>query len=141
MKVYQVVLDTNVLVAALRSKRGTAFKLLSQIDSKKFKINLSVPLLLEYEDVLKRKEMDLSLDIEGIDDILDYLCKIADKREIFYLWRPYLIDPKDDFILELAVESQSEFIITYNLKDFKAVDKFGIKAITPKEFLEFIGGR
>jgi putative PIN family toxin of toxin-antitoxin system len=140
MKVYQVVLDTNVLVAALRSSKGASFKLLSQISNRKIKINLSVPLLLEYEDVLKRKERDLPLDSEDIDDVLDYLCKIADNREIFYLWRPYLIDPKDDFILELAVESQSEFIITFNVKDFQGVDKFGIKAITPKEFLELIGG-
>jgi len=140
MKVYQVVIDTNVIIAALKSRKGSSFKLLSLIDSSQFKINLSVPLLLEYEDVSKRETMELPLNNEDIDNILDYMCKIANKREIFYLWRPFLKDPKDDFVLELAVESQSDFIITYNLKDFKGIEKFGLKAITPKEFLKLIGG-
>jgi len=140
MKVYQVVIDTNVIIAALKSRKGSSFKLLSLIDSSQFKINLSVPLLLEYEDVSKRETMELPLNNEDIDNILDYMCKIANKREIFYLWRPFLKDPKDDFVLELAVESQSDFIITYNLKDFKGIEKFGLKAITPREFLKLIGG-
>ena len=140
MKVYQVVLATNVIIAALKSRKGASCKLLSLIDSSLFKINLSVSLLLEYEDVLKRKTIEIPLNNEDIDNILDYLCKIANKREIFYLWRPFLKDPKDDFVLELAVESQSDFIITYNLKDFKEIEKFGLKAITPREFLKLIGG-
>lgn len=140
MTIYQVVIDTNVIIAALKSRRGASFKLLSLIDSNLFKINLSVSLLLEYEDVLKRETTDIPLKNEDVDDILDYLCKIASKREIFYLWRPFLKDPGDDFVLELAVESQSDFIITYNLKDFKGIEKFGLKAITPREFLKFIGG-
>lgn len=140
MKIYQIVLDTNVLTAALKSRKGVSFKLLSLIDSNKFEINLSVPLLFEYEDVLKRKKINLPLNHEDIDNILDYLCKVANKWDIFYLWRPFLNDPKDDFILELAVESQSDFIITYNQKDFKGIDRFGLKAMTPKEFLELSGG-
>ena len=80
------------------------------------------------------------LNDEDIDSILNYLCKVATKHEIFYLWRPYLKDPKDDLILELAVESQSEFIITYNQKDFKGLGIFGIQVITPKDFLKLIGG-
>jgi len=140
MKTYQIVLDTNVIMAGLRSQRGASFKLLSLIDSNKFKINLSVPLLFEYEYVLKRETPGFSLSHEEIDDILDYLCQVANKRKIFYLWRPFLNDPKDDSVLEVAVESQSEFIITFNQKDFKGIDGFGLKAITPKEFLEIIGG-
>ena len=140
MTIYQVVIDTNVIIAALKSRRGASFKLISLIDSNLFKINLSVSLLLEYEDVLKRETIEIPLKNKDIDDILDYLCKIANKREIFYLWRPFLKDPGDDFVLELAVESQSDFIITYNLKDFKGIEKFGLKAVTPREFLKLIGG-
>lgn len=139
MKTYQVVLDTNVLLTALRSKKGASYKLLTLIDSGRFKINLSVPLVLEYEDILKRDIPGTDLSNKEIDNILDYICKIANKREIFYLWRPFLKDPKDDFILELAVESKSDFIITFNLKNFAGIDKFGIKAITPKYFLKIIG--
>lgn len=139
MKIYKIVIDTNVMVAALKSERGASYKLLSIIDEEKFQISISVSLIFEYEDVLKRGDLNLSLEKEDIDDILDYICKIGDKREIFYLWRPYLKDPKDDLLLELAVESESDFIITYNKKDFESIDKFGLQALTPKEFLEKIG--
>jgi len=139
MKQYKIVLDTNVIVAALKSKRGASYKLLSIIDEGKFQISISVPLLFEYEDVLKRGNLNINLGSEEIDDILDYICKIAVKRKIFYLWRPYLKDVKDDLILELAVESESDYIITYNKKDFVNIAKFGLQALTPKEFLEKIG--
>ncbi len=140
MKTYRIVIDTNVLVAALKSQRGASFRLLSLLDAEKFITDVSVPLILEYEDVLKRSSIGVPLSHEDIDDILDYFCKVAKRNNIFYLWRPFLKDPKDDFVLELAVEAQSDFIITYNLKDFKGTEKFGIRAITPKEFLELIGG-
>ncbi len=70
-----------------------------------------------------------------INAVLDYLLKKSSIREIFYLWRPCLKDPKDDLVLEVAVESQSEYIITFNKKDFKGIDKFGLKAVTPQEFM------
>lgn len=71
-----------------------------------------------------------------IDDVLDYICSVSSHREIYYLWRPFLRDPEDDLVLELAVESEADYIVTYNLKDFVDVDRFAIEAITPKEFLE-----
>ena len=132
-------IDTNVMVAALKSKRGASYKLLSIIDQDKFQISISVPLIIEYEYALKRTDLSILLTESEIDDILDYICQIADKREIFYLWRPYLKDPKDDMVLELAVESESDYIITYNQKDFQGVSKFGIKTLTPKAFLKKIG--
>jgi predicted nucleic acid-binding protein len=109
------------------------------IDDDKFQIAISVPLLIEYEDVLKRKSRNISLTHDEIDDILDYICAVADKREIYYLWRPFLKDPKDDMVLELAVESQSHYIITYNLRNFKRIEQFNVRAISPKDFLEMIG--
>ena len=63
---------------------------------------------------------------------------IANKCKIFFLWRPFLKDPKDDFVLELAFNSQSDFIITYNKKDFGGTEKLGIKVLTPKEFINLI---
>jgi len=109
------------------------------MDQGKFQISISVSLIFEYEDVLKRGDLNINLETEDIDNILDYICKIADRREIFYLWRPFLKDPKDDLILELAVESESDFIITYDKKDFEGIDKFGLQILTPGEFLEKIG--
>lgn len=138
MKIFKIVIDTNVLISALRSRKGASFKLFSLLDSGKFVLNISVPLLLEYESIAMRELDNLNLNEEDINDFLDYICTIGNKCKIFYLWRPYLKDVKDDFILELAFNSESDFIITYNKKDFKKIEKFGINVLNPKEFLEII---
>lgn len=98
-----------------------------------------MPLIFEYEDAAKREAQQQFLSSVDVDDILDYICSVADWHEIYFLWRPFLRDPKDDFILELAVEAQCELIITYNKQDFKGVEQFGIETLTPKEFLQRIG--
>ena len=140
MPAKQVVLDTNVFVSALRSNQGASFLLLSLVGrSTAFEINLSVPLVLEYEDVAKRQARSLSLTYEDIDDVLDYLCAVANRREIFFLWRPFLRDPADDMVLELAVEAECEAILTYNQRDFTGVEQFGVRVLTPKAFLQEIG--
>jgi len=139
MPVYQIVIDTNVWVAALRSKRGASYKLLSLIDSGKFEANLSVPLVLEYEDTAKRLVGEIPLTERDIDDILDYLCSVAHHRKIYYLWRPYLSDPSDDMVLELAVTAACDFIVTFNQSDFAGIEQFGLNTLTPKEFLQKIG--
>ena len=136
---YQIVIDTNVLAAALQSRRGASYKLLMLIGSSKFNFHISVPLVLEYEDVAKRLLEDIPLTEQDIDDILDYLCAVAQHQQIFYLWRPFLKDPKDDMVLELAVTANCDFIVTYNKKDFRGVERFGLRVVTPKEFLEEIG--
>ena len=140
MKPYQIVLDTNVLISALRSSRGASYKLLTLVGlTDAFAINLSVPLALEYEEVAKRLSEDTGLSHKDIDDVLDYLCSIANKHDIFFLWRPFLKDPKDDMVLELAVEADCNFIVTYNEKDFSGVETFGLEIISPKIFLQKIG--
>ena len=135
-----VVFDTNILVSALRSDMGASYALISKLPSEKFQFALSVPLYVEYQAVLTRKEnMTGASSKEDILAFLRYLCKISVRQKIFYLWRPWLKDPKDDIVLELAVASASQYIITYNLKDFSNIQKFGIEATTPKKFLEKIG--
>lgn len=134
----QIVLDTNVIISALRSRKGASYKLLMLVDRANFEINLSVSVLLEYEDVTKRLLGQISLTETELDDILDYLCGLANLRDVFYLWRPFLKDPKDDMILELAVSAQCEAIVTYNQKDFVDIEQFGIEVMTPKEFLQRI---
>jgi putative PIN family toxin of toxin-antitoxin system len=137
--VYQVVIDTNVLLAALRSRRGASYRLLSLLGDRRWQVNLSVPLVLEYEDVVKRPDSGVGLSEAEVDDILDFICAEANLREIFYLWRPILPDPKDDFILELAVESRCDYIVTFNVRDFVGAEKFGIEVVTPTEFLRKLG--
>jgi putative PIN family toxin of toxin-antitoxin system len=139
MSKYHVVLDTNVLIAALRSKRGASYRLLMLLGSEMFDIHISVPLVLEYEDAAKRLLDDTPLTEHDVDDILDYLCAIGQHQELFYLWRPYLRDPGDDMVLELAVAANCDFVITYNKRDFEGIEQFGVELLTPREFLKRIG--
>jgi len=138
MNTIQIVLDTNVLYAGLRSRRGASFKLLKHLETGRFELNLSVPLVLEYEEVLIRKEPTLNFTPEEIRKLLDYLCRIANLHEVYFLWRPILNDPKDDMILDLAVRANCQYIVTYNIRDFTDVNQFGIKPVTVKEFLQSI---
>ena len=134
-----IVIDTNVLIAALRSRRGASFKVISLMDRGLFQLSVSVPLVLEYESVAKRISKSLGITYSDIDDILDYICHIASHRKIYYLWRPFLRDPGDDMVLEVAEESESDFVVTHNIRDFIGIKQFGIKAITPKQLLKKIG--
>jgi len=138
MKPFQIVLDTNVLYAGLRSKRGASYKLLEHLNSGKFEINLSVPLVLEYEEVLLRKQSTINFTDKELGQILDYLCRIANLHEVHFLWRPILNDPKDDMILDLAVRANCRHIVTYNTRDFSGVNQFGIQVATAQEFLKEI---
>jgi putative PIN family toxin of toxin-antitoxin system len=134
-----VVLDTNVFVSALRSQLGASYKLLSLVGGDAFEIAVSVPLVLEYEEVARRQARRMGLTYDDIDDILNFVCTAADRRQIFFLWRPFLTDPSDDMVLELAVEAGCKYIVTFNVRHFKRVEQFGVSAVTPREFLKLIG--
>jgi putative PIN family toxin of toxin-antitoxin system len=135
----QVVLDTNVLVSALRSKRGASNRLLRLVGTDTFEIHLSVPLFFEYSEQCLELVGQMSLSKEDVDDLLDYLCKVAHHWPIFFLWRPFLKDPKDDLVLEVAVAGQCDGIVTFNKRDFLGVHQFGLDTWTPKEFLQRLG--
>jgi len=139
MPLPQIVIDTNVIVAGLRSRRGSAFQLLTLIDTGQFDIHLSVPLVLEYTDVLLRELPNLYLSREEVDDLIDFYCSVGIPHKIFFLWRPFLRDPKDDMVLELAVKAGCQSIITYNTRDFAGVEQFGLSLLEPSEFLRLIG--
>ena len=137
MSLKRIVLDTNVLVAALRSRRGASFRLLSLIGTGRFELCLSVPLLFEYEDVLAREP--IGIPAAAAADVLDYLCQVAIPQDIHFLWRPLLRDAKDDMVLELAVAADSSDIITFNIRDFTGSERFAVRAIAPAQFLTEIG--
>ena len=134
-----IVLDTNVLIAGLRSRNGASFQLLSLVGEAAFELNVSVPLVLEYEEVAKRESRALGLTHAEIDDVLDYLCAVATHREIYFLWRPVLRDAADDMVLEVAVEAGCDIVVTHNVRDFAGAERFGVRALTPGEFLKRIG--
>jgi putative PIN family toxin of toxin-antitoxin system len=135
----QIVIDTNVLVAGLRSRRGFAFRLLQLVGTGRFDINLSVPLLLEYEDVLYRFMPDLGVSDRVVDDVLNFHCSVARLHPIFFLWRPFLQDAQDDMVLELAVKAGCHYIVTFNKRHFRNCERFGIRPASPGEFLASIG--
>ncbi|MCA9471370.1 MAG: putative toxin-antitoxin system toxin component, PIN family [Nitrospirales bacterium] len=136
MEEIEVVLDTNVLHAGLYSSRGGSYRILQLVEQGVVKLNLSTTLLFEYEEVLKRHTTMLRLTGDDIEQLLNYLCQVSTHHRISYLWRPCLKDPKDDHILELAVAAKAPLIVTHNVKDFHESTQFGIRAVTPRLFLE-----
>ena len=139
MPIPQIVIDTNVIISGLRSQKGSSFQLLKLIGMDYFNIHLSVPLVLEYESILLREIPKLITNETEIRDLIDYYCLVGIHHQIFFLWRPYLPDPKDDMVLELAVTAQCDSIVTYNSRDFRGIDKFGLTTISPASFLKKIG--
>ena len=135
----RVVLDTNVLVAALRSRNGASYRLLGLIDTGRYETAVSVPLVLEYEAASKRLVRPGGWTASDIEAVVDYVCRVASQHKIYYLWRPFLRDPNDDMVLELAVSSESRVIVTHNKRDFAGADQFGLRVLTPQEFLREIG--
>ncbi|MCL2649349.1 MAG: putative toxin-antitoxin system toxin component, PIN family [Phycisphaerales bacterium] len=132
----RIIIDTNVLVAALKSRQGASFRVLSLVGTGRFDLALSVPLFTQYEDVVARQD---EVPAKAIKNILDYLVKVAELHEIFFLWRPILDDPGDDLVLEIAAQSNSDFIVTFNVRHFKQAHQFGIRPLRPLEFLKEIG--
>jgi putative PIN family toxin of toxin-antitoxin system len=132
----KLVIDTNILVSALKSRRGASYLLLSLLGSGAFKTAVSVPLVLEYETVLTR---DSEFDVDFVDALIDTICALSEHHNIFYLWRPMLTDVNDEMILELAIKAKADYIVTYNKRDFKGAEKFAIGLATPKEILQQLG--
>lgn len=135
----QIVIDTNVFYAATYSPSGASFQLLNLIGQGLFEIHVSVPLILEYESTAKRQLATLPITAQDIDLLIDYICSVAKSHEIYFLWRPFLSDPKDEMVLELAVTAQCDAIITFNKRDFRGCEKFGVRLLTPVELLREIG--
>ena len=134
----RIVLDTNVLVAAARSRRGASYALLSSLPHARFEPVVSVPLFLEYRDLLLRPENLFQRPAAQAEGFLDFLLSVRRLQKIFFFWRPALPDPDDDLILELAVAGGCRYIVTHNLRDFRGVEKWGVTAVTPSDFLKLI---
>jgi putative PIN family toxin of toxin-antitoxin system len=135
-----VVLDTSVLVAAFRSRRGASFEILAALGRGEFEIAVSVSLLFEYEGTLLRHLNDSPFNRNDLEGLIDYFCDVAIPQTIFFLWRPFLRDPGDDLVLELAVAAGANAIVTHNVKDFQGADRLGVRVMTPKQFLQELRG-
>jgi putative PIN family toxin of toxin-antitoxin system len=138
MAVFRIVMDTNVLYAGLHSTRGASHEFLRAIDRGTVRIVLSTALLFEYEEVIRRNQVELGLSDQDVEELLNALCDVSEHQKVYFLWRPCLADVKDDHILELAVASRADYIVTYNVRHFQGAGRFGVKVSTAKEILESI---
>ena len=138
------VIDTNVVLSALFSKNGASHQLLHWLFQQEERVKVvSIPLVLEYEDVLTRPE-NLNryphFTKNEIGLFIDDICAVSRHQNIYYLWRPFLSDPKDDMVLETAFNGKADYIITHNVRDFRNVPgTFAIQPISPGDFLAATG--
>lgn len=140
----RAVLDTDVLVAAVRSDRGASRVLLTAALERRYHVMASVPLMLEYEAVLTRSEHLAAARISTaeVGILLDAIAIVAEPIRISYLWRPMLPDPGDDLVLETAVNGRAEVVVTFNRRDFEpASARFGFEVVTPAEALRRLENR
>lgn len=139
----RAVIDTNVLVAGLKSASGASHRLLRQVGAERFETLVSVPLFFENEAVLARKEIwagALGSKEGDFGGVLDYWALVCQPVKLHFLWRPMLSDPADDMVLETAVNSGANYLVTFNLRDFlQAGNLFELEVVTPAEFLAILG--
>ena len=132
------VLDTDVIVAGLRSPTGASRRLLELLDEEQFVAIANVSMMLEYESVTKRPEnlQAAGLTLAEIDEFIDSLAMLVTPTPTFFLWRPTLRDPFDEHVLEAAINGQADAIVTFNLRHFRAAtERFGIAILRPGEAL------
>ena len=134
---FKIVLDTNVVVSALRSRRGASFAVLRRI-GEDWEPLISVPVILEYEAVGKREAETLGIPASTFDAIVRAFCFLGRETNVHFRVRPFLPDPGDEFLLELAVAGTADAIVTHNVRHFAGVEQFGIRVLTPREFLRKI---
>ena len=139
MEPVQIVIDTNVLVSALRSRRGASARLMRKIRDPRLQVNVSSALLLEYEAKLKEEMIRQGLSgLERVDRFLDELAAISNRRSIYFSFRVEQVHPGDAFIVDLAVASGARFVVSYNLRHLAGIRKFGKIPIRPGDFLRWL---
>ncbi|MFO1083304.1 MAG: putative toxin-antitoxin system toxin component, PIN family [Reyranellaceae bacterium] len=142
-KIAQVnlVLDTDVMVAAIRSNTGASNLLLRAALARRCTPLVSVPLVIEYEAVMSRSEhlAESGLSIGHVGVLIDGLISIARHVRLDFLWRPQLRDPADDMVLETAVNGGARLLVTFNRRDFRlGAARFGVEVCTPRDALQIV---
>lgn len=136
--VRRVVLDTSIIVAALRTRRGAANAVLRLVAKRRLVALATPPLFLEYEEVLKRPEQQLvhGLAADAVDRFLSELAALLEPVEIHFRWRPQARDPSDEMVLEAAINGSADALVTYNVADFRSAgERFGIPIVRPGDIL------
>ena len=133
----RIVLDTSVVVAGLRSRLGASNALLRLVANRRLRLLATPPLFLEYEEVLKRPEQRLEhgLTLEQVDDFLAELAALIERVETHFQWRPQARDPSDEMVLEAAINGHADALVTDNIADFAAAERFEIAVVGPADLL------
>jgi len=129
-----LVLDTSVVVAAMRSPTGASAALLMLARKGKVKLLANVALALEYEAACHRAEHALAagLSTREVGIFVDAVLAMIEPVESYFMWRPLLRDPADEMVLEAAANGRAAAIVTFNQRDFGAVPlQSGIEVLTP----------
>jgi putative PIN family toxin of toxin-antitoxin system len=135
----RIVLDTSVVVAALRTRLGAGNAVLQQVARRRLVPLAGPPLFLEYEEVLKRPEQRLvhGLSPDAIDEFLAELAALIEPVEVHFQWRPQTPDPNDEMVLETAINGRANVVVTYNVADFAlAAKRFRISVLSPADLLK-----
>jgi putative PIN family toxin of toxin-antitoxin system len=133
-----IVMDTDTIVAALRSPTGASAELLRRARRGDFILAASVSLFMEYEAVCSRPEHAQAADLKPLDVsvYLDGLAHLMSAVDVHFLWRPQLRDPADELVLEAAVNASARALLTFNVKHFaNAATRFGLSVMQPGPFL------
>jgi putative PIN family toxin of toxin-antitoxin system len=132
----RAVLDTNVVVAGMRSRTGASFEILQALRVGKWQCILSNHLLLEYQEKLFELAPHLNVGVADMDGALTVLCAHAEECHLRPNWHPVLInDPDDEPLVQLAFESGAGMVVTHNMRDLLPAEGLGIKILRPRDFL------
>jgi putative PIN family toxin of toxin-antitoxin system len=135
----RIVLDTSVVVAALRSRLGAGNAVLRLVASGRLVALATPPLFLEYEEVLLRPEQRLAhgLTPHEVEDFLAEFAALMEPVELHFRWRPQSPDSSDEMVIEAAVNGRADAVVTYNIRHFLLpCRRFGVPVLTPAELLK-----
>jgi putative PIN family toxin of toxin-antitoxin system len=138
---YRAVLDTSILVAALRSRTGASNAVLRLVARGDIRPLISPALFLEYEDVLKRTDQRQAhgFTLAELDEFFAAFASASEAVECHFRWRPQLRDPGDEMVLEAAVNGNAQALVTHNVRDFGPAKTFNLRVLTPGELLKELG--
>jgi predicted nucleic acid-binding protein len=88
---------------------------------------------------MRRQAADLGIPLDVCAAIVDRICALGRENDIYFSWRPHLPDADDDFPLDLAIRCGASHLVTYNLRHLAPATQFGIRVVTPREFLRTMG--
>ena len=135
----EMLLDTDVIIAAIRSDRGASAEIVRRALRQEVQIELSVAMVLEYEAVATRDAHLIAGELTAVEagNVIDALVALARPVDIHFRWRPQLRDALDEMVLEAAINAQDRTIVTFNTRDFaSAASRFDVSLATPRQILE-----